>query len=566
VTVRVLVVARGYPSFDAPGRGSFVADHVEALHASGAQVEVVSFETVQVRGDADTRRERVEAAESHWAVAVRDPTALTVGHRFGAAAVPVARLPVARTWTALDGSEAPDMRDRHAGPLLAFGKALAARAVADGRPYDVIHANNGLPDGAAAMHLAQELGLPLVVTEHDSTLPRRLTDPAAAGVYRTLLAAAWVVAVSDALARRIADALGASGDELAAVRGVLPNVVPLDRFEPAAEEPRDLDELLFVGARAAHKGFDTLLRAVALARQQRPALHLRAIGPATPDDDESWGALARDLGIADAAVIEPAAEREEVAAAMRRAGVFVHPSPFETFGMVAAEALASGLPVAATPSGGVEAIVGLHGDGGEIAADPGPDALAAAIVRLRDRLETVDRAALRAPVEAAFAPAVVAERTLALYRAAGAGAGSSAASAVIPPASPRQSGIAAALVVAGTRQAADRVRTLPAGSLPIRVVGPPTPTPPSERSGGLLRRLGRRSSDARSRQLDAIRAGWRAVRPRRSGGRPVVVAVDVDDVASIADALGDEGLRHLAPGSLRWLADVRDASRGAMGG
>jgi hypothetical protein len=44
VTVRVLVVARGYPSFDAPGRGSFVADHVTALRDAGAEVVVTSFE------------------------------------------------------------------------------------------------------------------------------------------------------------------------------------------------------------------------------------------------------------------------------------------------------------------------------------------------------------------------------------------------------------------------------------------------------------------------------------------------------------------------------------------
>ena len=54
---------------------------------------------------------------------------------------------------------------------------------------------------------------------------------------------------------------------------------------------------------------------------------------------------------------------------MRRATPFVHPSPHETFGVVAAEALASGLPVAARPSGGVDEIVGRDGrfGGGGIA-------------------------------------------------------------------------------------------------------------------------------------------------------------------------------------------------------
>ena len=79
------------------------------------------------------------------------------------------------------------MAARHAAPLLAFGRALAARSAADGSPIEVIHAHNGLPDGVAALSLAAELGVPLVVTEHDSTLSDRLRRPEAAATYRELL-------------------------------------------------------------------------------------------------------------------------------------------------------------------------------------------------------------------------------------------------------------------------------------------------------------------------------------------------------------------------------------------
>src|SRR4029079_6514561 len=319
-------------------------------------------------------------------------------------------------------------------------------------------------------------------TEPGSTRPDRLRDPAAAAVYRELLASATVVSVSAAIAGRITDALDASGAPAARLHGALPNVVPLSRFPPpSATDERDLDQLLWVGARAPHKGFETLLRAFAIARARRPALHLRAIGSSTPDDETRWRALIDDLGIDDTVVLEPAAARADGGVAMRRAALFVHPSPFETFGMVAAEALASGLPVAATPSGGVEGI--LDGDlaRGEVALAPSPEALAHRIWRLRDRADTVDRPALRASVEARYAPNVIAARSLARYAEAGAGAVAEQTTDPVP----RSSRPIVGAVVAGRHpSAAARVEALPDGALPVRLVQPRGATAKAAVHGG----------------------------------------------------------------------------------
>jgi hypothetical protein len=293
-------------------------------------------------------------------------------------------------------------------------------------------------------------------------------------------------------------------------------------------------------------------------------------------------AMARDLGIGDAVRFEPAATREAVGTAMRRTGLFVHPSPWETFGMVAAEALASGAPVAATPSGGVEGIVGHDGRLGEIAAADGPEPLADAIVRLRDRLPEMDRRRFRDDIEARFGAEITTARTLGLYREAGAALDDPAA-APVPPASAASSArdvhsdaIRSALVVAVHPSSAERVAALPDGPVAVRVVGPPPPPPVAATSGiqrvavGLRRRLtpaGPTPAVQRhATTLAAIRAGWDDLASPGSGSGHTIVAADADDVSAVIEALGDPGRDHLAPGSLRWLADRQDASADAVGG
>ncbi|MBM4408617.1 MAG: glycosyltransferase family 4 protein [Chloroflexi bacterium] len=395
---RVLVVARWYPSHDQPGRGSFVADLVATLVARGASVMVASFEATHVRGVAETRPDRGTRAAAAIGTAIDGPAArggLNRPHSWGVAGVPVARLPVF-----LDGDRRrpDDVAAAHAAALIPFGLALA-RAW----PFDVIHAHTGLVDGTAALRLAQAVGRPLLVTEHSSTAAGELGDPEAAALYRLLLGEAAA----------IGSTLGVSPDTI----DVLPNAIPIEGFPLGSDRDRDPDALLFVGSRKASKGIERLLRAVAMARAERPQLRLRLIGPpGTGEEEAAWGALIAELGLTGAVRVEPAAQRVEVAAAMRRAGLFVHPSPRETFGMVVAEALASGLPVVTTPSGGGDEIVGADGRYGEVADGLEPEALAAAILRTHGRSRRPEDALpRRAYVEARYAAPAVGERTVGIY-------------------------------------------------------------------------------------------------------------------------------------------------------
>jgi glycosyltransferase involved in cell wall biosynthesis len=602
--VRVLTVARWYPAHDDPGRGSFVADLTSVLLGAGLDVRVASWEFSHY--SERTPASAMSAARRAWAAAVAQPDALNTPTHWGSG-VPVARLPALY----ITGESVRQRIDGHAALLVPFGEALHARW-----PFDLIHAHTAVPDGAAALTLADRVGVPVVVTEHDRSLRQRLPaseDERAA--YRNVVErAASVAAVSaqfrDLLARE-------SGLDASAI-GVVSNPIPAAFFARRLDGPRDGDELLYVGARKEDKGIVTLLQAFARVRAARPRLRLRLIGRSpSPADEARWQELSDELGVVDGVSFDPPADRDAVAAAMARAGVFVHPSPFESFGMVAAEALASGLPIAATRSG-VEGIVGEDRRFGEIAAGTDPESLAEAILGVVDRRDAYDPEALR-QAASRFEASEVARDHVERYQAAIArrrGSGETR-DAVAPartrepdlagPDGARPDGVGAVLavgqnavlaerrirglpeslrerVVLATRRPTDALREL----LPGRVVeldpvgaykrmlealggGPSAPSTSLGRAARFLRSPGKalerqRLRDDREQVLvglleDQVEAAWEALPGPAQPGR-VLLAMDVEDVVAARRVLAEDA--RLAPGSTRWLADRWDAATRAI--
>jgi len=415
----VAVVATWYPSSLDQVKGRFVADQVAALVADGSvRASVISFDPATLIGSAALRDRQARAVSTAAARAIaRADDIFTRPAAGGVGDTPVARLPIAEGRTR-SHPDAHALAHRE-GPLMALVRRWAADppdTTLPPRPA-LIHAHTGYPDGAAAAMVARQLGVPLLITEHASFVDRLVAVPAIREAYVAAgRQAARLIVVSGTLAQELRVTLPELADRIV----VVPNTVPVGDFHAAPLSERREDELLFVGYRLEAKGIGVLLRAFSVVHRRRPSASLRFIGGNTDAAlDERWRALAADLGVAGAVSFEPAADRAAVAEAMARTSVFVHPSRRETFGIVAAEALASGTPVVATASGGVPEILGP--DPREVGAlVPVDDAgqLAAAILETLERRASFDPQRLRQTVVERYAAPAVAARLRDLYAAA----------------------------------------------------------------------------------------------------------------------------------------------------
>lgn len=279
-------------------------------------------------------------------------------------------------------------------------------------PFDLIHAHFVFPEGLVAVRLGQELGIPVVTTEHAIWRPWFDVYPA---VRRQVVAALpgvrTVTVVSEAVRASVNDVAPDTPCEL------LPNVVD-DVFAPsAAPESFDPDGLLFVGVVRQVKGLDVLVRALPALVARRPELTLTVVGDPFyrryRRDEEAVRQLVRDLGLAAHVRFVGHQTPEQVAERMRAAAVVVVPSRRESFSAVAAEALACGTPVVATRCGGPEDFVGP--EVGRLVAVDAPAALAGAVLDVLERRDSFERRRLSSYARSRFSAAAATERLCDVY-------------------------------------------------------------------------------------------------------------------------------------------------------
>lgn len=254
-------------------------------------------------------------------------------------------------------------------PLAAeFARGVAAFASAEGAAYDLVHSHYWLAVEAGA-HLAREWGVPHAAMFHTlaevkllARASEREPESRREAERHLVHEVDRIVAATEHERRLLGQVYGVPRDRVA----VIPLGVDRERFRPREQlaarlalgiDPR-AEVLLAVGRIEPLKGLDILIESLA-QMPRRDRLQLLIVG----GDERAEREIERLRGVARAAGVESlvrfvgSVPHEQIDAYYNAADVVVVPSFYESFGLVATEAMASGVPVVASRVGGLTSTV-----------------------------------------------------------------------------------------------------------------------------------------------------------------------------------------------------------------
>lgn len=270
--------------------------------------------------------------------------------------------------------------------------------------YDLVHSHYWM-SGMAALELKQAWNVPIVQMFHTLVLMKNrvASDPSQLeGPYREQ-GERKVMQQADRI-------IAATPAELAQLQflykldkrkvTIIPPGVDTARFYPiAAEEAKEFigipphgRMILFVGRIEPLKGLETLIRAIAALRPTGLLIdcphYLAVIGGEPDASQEEMSAemarlqeLVKTLGLGDLVLFLGKRSQDTLPYYYSAADVLVMPSHYESFGMVALEAMACGTPVIATQVGGLAFLV-KDGETGFVVPDGDPIAMGEKLAQL----------------------------------------------------------------------------------------------------------------------------------------------------------------------------------------
>jgi phosphatidylinositol alpha-mannosyltransferase len=163
---------------------------------------------------------------------------------------------------------------------------------------------------------------------------------------------------------------------------IIPNGVAVEKYAPAVGASKVKGRVLFIGRAEKRKGLGVLLHAFARLRTRLPNATLVIAGATRGQAlEESRLAFGPPLDLEGVEALGWVADDEKIAE-LARAEVLCAPSlAAESFGIVLAEAMASGVPVVASDLPGYRAVLG-DGEGGRLVPPGEPSLLAGALYDL----------------------------------------------------------------------------------------------------------------------------------------------------------------------------------------
>ena len=287
-----------------------------------------------------------------------------------------------------------------------FTEGIKTFAAQKGIHYDLIHSHYWM-SGVAGGSLKNDWGVPLVHIYHTLGLMKNriaMSKEEMEGDYRidgekqVLSAADRIIASTLAEQSQLEFLYRADTQKISVIPPGVDTIhfypIPPDEARSAINMSPNERMILYVGRIEPLKGVDTLIRAMAVLRQNckdSDCPHILTIIGGDPDTSPKkmsremarLQALCHELGMKDVIIFLGKKGQDTLPYYYSAADVLVMPSHYESFGMVALEAMACGTPVVASQVGGLAFLV-QDGITGYVVPDGNPNLLS-------DRLSTLIR-------------------------------------------------------------------------------------------------------------------------------------------------------------------------------
>lgn len=278
------------------------------------------------------------------------------------------------------GPETPLEKDELAKYLPKFVEGIARVTQSKSLRYDLIHSHYWL-SGLAALELRSMWNIPVIHMFHTlAVMKNRVAQtPDEAASSRRVEAEKQLIRDADRI-------IAATQAEVAQIQWlyrentdrvtVIPPGVDTSRFYPISVDeakefiglPLDLRVILYVGRIEPLKGIDNLMRAVATMKEsgvydRLPFFvaiiggELEAEGASSSVEMERLTSLRESEGVGDNVNFLGSRDQDTLQYYYSAAEVVVVPSHYESFGLVALEAMACGTPVVASETGGLAFLV-----------------------------------------------------------------------------------------------------------------------------------------------------------------------------------------------------------------
>jgi len=275
--------------------------------------------------------------------------------------------------------------------------------------FDLIHTHGAILSGTIADKLATRWKVPFLVTEHT-------------GPFSTISAVSWKLRWARRILEKAAHVLVVSqhlADEMHQA-GIQPkscivtgNPVDTQLFSLIESQT---STMLFLSRLDEFKGGLRTLKAFHKIQANHPDWHLRIVG--SGEEESVIQSYLEENQLGEKVVFTPAISKPEIAPLFQdeQPAFLIFPSRHESFGLVAAEALSSGIPVLGTDRTGP---VDFLDEKNSICVNPDsiPE-ISAAMEKMMTTSHDFDRKAIRQNIEASYGFSSFGQKLLNIYRSA----------------------------------------------------------------------------------------------------------------------------------------------------